>query len=73
MNIPQKVYLSSTQLRQRYGNVSSMSVWRWVNHPTLGFPKPITIQRRNYWDESALEEWERKTAASASSRDEQAA
>jgi predicted DNA-binding transcriptional regulator AlpA len=32
---------------ERYG-VTAMTIWRWTQDPSLGFPKPITIRTRNY-------------------------
>lgn len=57
------VYLSRTQVRQRYGGVTRVTIYRWVKNETLGFPKPITISTRDYWALSDLEAFERSKKA----------
>jgi predicted DNA-binding transcriptional regulator AlpA len=56
-------YLTGPQVCQRYG-VTDMSVWRWLQNPELGFPKPaMIINRRRFWLEDELVAWERARAA----------
>ncbi len=52
---PVKTYLITEQLSHRYGQISKSTVWRWVNDPVLGFPKPIRIGQRNLWDVEDLD------------------
>ena len=59
------VYLSSNQVRKRYGDTSDMSLWRWLDNADMKFPKPILIQRRRFWRLSELVAWERKRATEA--------
>jgi len=59
------VYLSSSQVCERYGKTSTMSLWRWLSDAKLNFPKPITIQRRRFWKLSDLVAWERRRATEA--------
>jgi hypothetical protein len=54
----EKSYLTAAQVRQRYGNVSAMTLWRWLRDPQLGFPKPEPIRRRNYWKSEELDSWD---------------
>ena len=58
---PTEEYLTGPQVDRRYG-FSSMSRWRWVNDPELGFPKPMKIRGRLFFRLSELEEWERAMA-----------
>ena len=51
-------YLNAAQVRTRYGGVSDMALWRWLNDQELGFPKPFRINRRRYWKASDLTAWE---------------
>ncbi len=53
--------LTSRQVAQRY-NVVLRSVDRWVHDPDLGFPKPIKIRDRNYYDEAELDAFDRRRA-----------
>jgi predicted DNA-binding transcriptional regulator AlpA len=39
------------------GNVSDMTIWRWLKDEKLSFPKPIYVQRRRFWRESELLSW----------------
>lgn len=57
--------IPSAAVREICGGISDMSLWRWLNDPDLGFPKPIVIQRRRYWREADVVSWigERTTAA----------
>ena len=52
-------YLTSAQVRKRYGGVSDMALWRWLHDVSLGFPKPLRIQGRRFWRLTDLVAWER--------------
>jgi predicted DNA-binding transcriptional regulator AlpA len=56
------MFLTSKQVRERYGNRSNMSLWRWRRDPKLNFPPPITVKRRLLWKVEDLEQWERERA-----------
>lgn len=49
--------LTSAQVREVLGGMSDMSLWRWLNSPTMGFPQPIYIARRRFWREAAIAAW----------------
>ena len=51
-------YLNAAQVRTRYGGVSDMALWRWLQDEDLGFPKPFRINRRRFWKASDLTAWE---------------
>lgn len=55
----QSVLLSAPAVRRRYNNLSDMGLWRWLRDPELGFPQPIYIRKRRYWQLGTLEAWER--------------
>ena len=55
-----KVYLTARQVRARYGDISDMSLWRWLNDPALNFPQPMLINKRRLWSLHSLELWESK-------------
>jgi predicted DNA-binding transcriptional regulator AlpA len=52
-----QTYLPAGQVRLRYG-VSTMTIWRWLRRPSLGFPSPTVINNRRYWKLCELETWE---------------
>ena len=57
-------FLTGPQVQKRYQK-SAVTIWRWSRDPNLGFPKPIQINRLNYWRLSALEAWEAEQAEQA--------
>ncbi|KAA9009698.1 transcriptional regulator [Histidinibacterium aquaticum] len=65
--------LTADQVRHLFGGVSDMSLWRWTQDSTLGFPQAIYIQRRRYWREAdVLSFIERRAMASAAEGERQA-
>lgn len=59
--------ISAGTVQQMCGNVSAMTLHRWLNNPDLDFPKPQYIGRRRYWREADLIAWleARETSAAA--------
>ena len=55
LNRAQRRYLNSKRVRARYGDVSDMSLWRWLHDAEMNFPKPMLINGRRYWDEHELD------------------
>ena len=51
-------FLTANQVRQRYGSISDMTLWRWINDPALRFPKPTFINRRRYFAVGRLDEFD---------------
>lgn len=49
--------ISANAVRELCGGVSDMTLWRWLNHPELDFPKPIYISTRRFWREADLVAW----------------
>ncbi|TXN00565.1 transcriptional regulator [Methylobacterium sp. WL64] len=56
------IYLTSRQVRERYGNCSDMMIWRWLKDERLGFPRPLMICSRRYWKEADLQAFEARQA-----------
>jgi len=53
-----KRYLTAGQVLTRYG-ITDMSLWRWLRNAELNFPQPtMVIERRRYWAEDVLVQWE---------------
>ncbi|WP_422001181.1 helix-turn-helix transcriptional regulator [Roseovarius mucosus] len=44
-------------VRQMCGDISDMTLWRWLENPELNFPRPIYIGRRRYWREADIVAW----------------
>lgn len=49
--------IQANAVRELCGDISDMSLWRWLNNPDLSFPKPIYIGRRRYWKEADVLAW----------------
>ena len=49
--------VSAADVRAIFGDVSDMTIWRWLKDEDLLFPRPIYVQRRRFWREAELLEW----------------
>lgn len=49
--------IPAAQVRELCGGVSEMTLWRWLNHSDLNFPRPTYIGRRRYWCEADVIAW----------------
>lgn len=47
--------LSSAQVREACGNVSDMTLWRWLKDSD--FPQPVYQNRRRYWRAGDVQAW----------------
>jgi len=50
------LYLSRN-VRAVLGNISDMTLWRWLNDPAyahLNFPRPIIIGKRRFWKQREI-------------------
>lgn len=61
----QKQYSSALKVRERYGNISEMTLWRWLADPDLNFPRPVYIRKRRFWDDAKLDAFDAAQAAAA--------
>ena len=52
------VLLTSKQVRARVGGVSDMCIWRWMRDERVQFPRPLQMNRRNYWKLGDLRRWQ---------------
>lgn len=49
--------IQAADVRALCGNISDMTLWRWLNDKALKFPSPIYIGRRRYWREADVLTW----------------
>ena len=56
--------IPAKKLEGRYG-VSIRTVTRWLTDDRMKFPRPVVINRRRYFRETELVEWERSRATRA--------
>ena len=45
--VPDEALIGATEARRLAGNVSDMTLWRWMKDGII--PQPTKIRRRNYW------------------------
>lgn len=58
--------IPATELRQMFGGISQMSLWRWLRMPNDPLPPPAAIlSRRRYWRRSEIEKWLARHAPAA--------
>jgi predicted DNA-binding transcriptional regulator AlpA len=60
MSKEKRLYISTRQLRERYGGVSHMWIERRLNDDPQ-FPRPAYFGRRRFWSLAAIAAWERLT------------
>jgi predicted DNA-binding transcriptional regulator AlpA len=60
-----KRWVGARAVRARFNDCSDMTLWRWLNNPALGFPKPVYHGRLRFWDEEELDAYDEKLKASA--------
>jgi hypothetical protein len=60
--IPPGRKLPTRLLCERF-NVCDRTIARWQLDPKLGFPSPIVINGRKYYDENKVVQWERDQAS----------
>jgi hypothetical protein len=58
-----KKLLPDTKVRERYG-ACAMTLRRWEQDDRLRFPKAVKIRQRKYRDESELDAFDARQAAS---------
>jgi hypothetical protein len=54
-----------TRLLCKHFNVCDRTISRWQNDPKLGFPSPIVINGRKYFDETEVKQWERDRSSTS--------
>lgn len=57
------VMMTSAQVCARYGSITPMTLYRWVNDERLGFPQAMRINNVRYWKASEILAWERARAS----------
>ena len=64
MSKQEPIYITTRQLRLRYGGVSHMWIERRLADDPE-FPKPVYFGARRFWPVTAVERWERTRAANS--------
>lgn len=50
-----KCLIPSKSVRARLGDCSNMTLWRYLDDERLGFPRPIIIRNRRFWDAAEID------------------
>ena len=56
---------ASRQIRAQFGDISEVTLWRWLKDEALRFPQPIKISGRNYFRADEIEEFIQRQAERA--------
>lgn len=54
--------LPSVKVGRRYDR-TTRTITRWTDHPTMGFPQPVVINRLRFWFEQELDEFDARQRA----------
>ena len=57
-SLDNETLLSTKQVCARYGNITTMTLWRWMHSEAVNFPRPRVISRHNYWPLGDLRAWD---------------
>jgi hypothetical protein len=57
-------YHPAKKVLERY-DITDRTLDRWLANPAMNFPRPLVINRRRYFSDPELTEWERKRASAA--------
>ncbi|WP_422028512.1 helix-turn-helix transcriptional regulator [Roseovarius sp.] len=49
--------IQATAVQKMCGDISAMTLHRWLHKPELDFPRPMYIGRRRYWREIEVIDW----------------
>jgi hypothetical protein len=66
INLPQTL-LPHRLVAEKYG-VSTRTIDRWGEDPTLSFPPVILIRKRKYYDAATIDAWDRARALQSTGR-----
>jgi hypothetical protein len=58
--------MPSKAVRATFDDISAMTLWRWQQDESLGFPKPVAnIRGRNFWNADEIEAFHERLARDA--------
>jgi len=61
---PDDELIPAAEVRNQFGGICDMTLWRWVHDPDMGFPKPVKLRNRNYWPRQEIREAKARALAS---------
>ena len=60
--------IPAKKVREELGGISDMTLYRWITDESLGFPRPVYIKTRRYFDAGQLAAFKEKIALEALGR-----
>lgn len=60
--------IPARKARQELGGISDMTLYRWLSDESMGFPRPIYIKTRRYFDASELAAFKEAAALKSHNR-----
>ena len=60
--------LPAKGVRAEFGGVSNMTLHRWLADESLGFPRPIVIRNRRYFDAAEVASFKQRMAEAGVAR-----
>ena len=57
--------LTAAQVREIFGGISDMTLWRWLEDDDVPFPRPLYVRRRRFWREDEILQFIRVRSNSA--------
>jgi predicted DNA-binding transcriptional regulator AlpA len=58
-------FLTANQVRDRFGGISDVTLYRWLRDDQLAFPRPLVINRRRFFREEEIADWEARRKVEA--------
>ena len=56
--------LTSYDVRRQMGDITPMTLWRWMRDPRVNFPAPdMIINQPHFWRRSSFANWQQRMAA----------
>lgn len=63
-----KRLLPSKAVRERLGNCSNMTLWRYTHDEKIDFPQPTIIRKRRFWEADEIEAFITRQALAATGK-----
>lgn len=58
-------YMTASEVCQRYGKITTMTLHRWLKDPDTKFPRPIKIGKMRFFDIKELEAYDESMGVKA--------
>lgn len=53
-----EILLTAQQICAKFGGISQMTLWRWLDSDVVRFPKPtLRVNKRRFWSTESIRRW----------------